>query len=72
MPRAWTKPYHGVTHCGELTDWRRVTVTEITPAFATLTRWTRGAALTSIPTDHYDSAAEAKTAGERWLDEASR
>lgn len=37
----WTKPYYGIQHLGELTDWRRASLTAYT-SFVELHLFSRG------------------------------
>lgn len=66
----WSKPHHGVQHLGRASDRRWATVEEYSPAFAVLTKWLQGHFWES-ETVNFDSAAEARTAGEAWVERAS-
>ena len=63
---AWTKPYYGITHLGNLRDERRVTVADY-GHFALLSRYIRGHGLLS-QTSHA-SVDVAKQVGARWIAE---
>jgi len=67
----WSKPYCGVSHFGNLGDYRRVTVTEYKTEndnFAILHRITNGYGFRSVDSK-YKTVEEAKEAGERWMNE---
>jgi hypothetical protein len=62
----WTKPYHGVTHLGEMDHTNvRVSVTDY-GKFALLIKYPREYGL-AIETQH-ESAAAAKKAGMEWME----
>jgi hypothetical protein len=65
----WSKPYCGLSHFGNLSDFRRVTVTEYKTEyenFYILHRITKGCGFHSVDSK-YKTVDEAKEAGERWV-----
>lgn len=61
----WTKPFYGVTHCGQLCDRYSLTVAAQGDR-AELSMWTRGDGFSPLHMC-FDSVDEAKRAGEAWL-----
>lgn len=66
MTYAWTKPYHGVTHYGDMGKKRRATVVDY-GTFAELQKWYEGCGLQPIE-ETYPTADAAKAAGAEWVD----
>ena len=65
MNANWTAPYHGVSHFGEISDHRRVTVVDY-DRFCLLQKWYRGCGFSPIEETH-SSVDAAKAAGEKWI-----
>ena len=66
----WSKPFHGLTHLGESSDRRRVSVQAFSDGRAELFKWYEGCGFSPI-TEMHDSVELAKAEGERWINEIS-
>ena len=62
---AWSKPYYGVSHLGQLADDRWATITDYS-SFVELTGWFRSCG-TRPNEATFDTVEQAKAAGERWV-----
>lgn len=62
----WSKPYCNTTHLGRISDPRWSTVTDF-GSFAELTKWSRGCGFSPAHAT-YDTAEQARAAGELWVE----
>ena len=61
----WSDQYLGVTHCGDISDFRRATVVDW-GTFAILEMWWKGCGF-SPREQTFSTAEEAMAAGEKWI-----
>ncbi len=67
---AWTDPFHGLSHFGELRDIRRASVQELgSIEKVELHKWYQGCGFSPVVEIHASLSA-AKKAGEQWVAEA--
>lgn len=65
----WTKPYYGLTHCGELSNRYRASVQEY-DGFCIAYLWTKGCGF-SPQEKQFSNVSEAKTYCEQWINHAT-